>query len=499
MLHFVFITFLDVNQIYYNFTTCDSQGRLGPSFDQCSLYYESVSSPIVGNLLQFEMNGYQLFRIPRTGDYIFTIAGARGGYGVCSPYTGLGAVIQSSPMRFIEGDELRILVGHKGLSPCDNSSHPLCSLVIDTDIVLTNCTELWNYVYAHDDDVFFHDGGGGGGGASMVLYHNTETFIAISPGGGGSSAFYNGSAEEPNVFELLSDGFTDLQGFGSSGTRAVDSTFISGVGAGFYHDPETYLPIDGFALGATSNAGIGGMDCASVNGLAGNISFPFPETDGGFGGGGGGCVEGGGGGGYTGGDVRGVGEYQFGEGGFGFPTLSTTPDRWHQIGTNSDHGYVSLFFTSCGCTHNCSFNETVFTCSCNDNSTLAPDGFDCYTQGMYCMLHACKCLCMYSASQCFQMLLHTLYTAELTSQLESFRQLPTVQETTTSYGEVSVTYYQLNTPNHVYSISSSFSTSGNDLQMLPNISQQCGLLLVNGFGMATAVSEFIEMYVRCSV
>ena len=382
-----------MNQIYYNFTTCDSQGRFGPSFNQCSQYYESVSSPIFGNLLEFEMNGYQLFRIPRTGDYIFTIAGARGGYGVCSPYTGLGAVIQSAPMRFIEGDMLRILVGHKGLSPCDNSSHPLCSFTFDTDVVLYNCTELWSFDFAIEDDIYFHEGGGGGGGASMVLNHNTEMFIAISPGGGGSSAFYNGSVEEPNVYEFLSDGFTDLQGLGSPGTRAVDSTFISGVGAGFFHDSETYLPIDGFALGATSNAGIGGMDCTSASGLAENISFPFPETVGGFGGGGGACVEGGGGGGFTGGDVRDVGEYQFGEGGFGFPTLSETLDLWNQIGTNDEHGYVSLLFTSCGCTHNCSFNETVFTCSCNDNSTLAPDGFDCYTEGKVYYVRFCK-LCV---------------------------------------------------------------------------------------------------------
>jgi len=63
---------------------------------------------------------------------------------------------------------------------------------------------------------------------------------------------------------------------------------------------------------------------------------------------------------------------------------------------------------------------------------------------------------------------HALYAAELTSQLESFRQSPTVQETTTSYGEVSVTYYQLDTPNRVYSISSGFSSSRNNLQMLSN-------------------------------
>jgi len=476
-----------VSQIYYNFTTCGSQGRLGPSFNQCSWYYESVSSPIFGNLLEFQMDGYQLFRIPRTGNYIFTIAGARGGYGACSPYTGLGAVIQSSPMKFIEGDQLRILVGHKGSSPCDNSSHPLCSLMIDTDIVLTNCTELWNYDYAFNDDVFFHEGGGGGGGASMVLNHNTEMFIAISPGGGGSSVFYNGSVEEPNVFELLSDGYTDLQAFGSSGIRADNSTFISGVGGGFRHDPEVYLPIDGFALGATSNAGIGGMDCNSVNGLAENISFPFPETDGGFGGGGGGCVEGGGGGGYTGGDVKGIGEYQFGEGGFSFPTLSTTPDRWHKLGTNNDHGYVSLLFISCGCTHNCSFNETVFTCSCNDNSTLAPDGFDCYTQGMYIYIYYSTSPYVPNIASC------SLNAAELTSQLELLPQ--PVQETTASYGAVSVMYYQLDTSNRVYSIGGDFSTSKSNLQMLPNISQQCGLILVNGIGMATAVSEFIEMYV----
>lgn len=371
---------LDVNQIYYNFTTCGSQGRLGPSFYQCSQYYQSINSPISGNLLEFEMNGYQLFKIPRTGDYIFTIAGARGGYGICSPYTGLGAVIQSAPIRFIEGDVLRILVGHKGSSPCDNSSHPLCSFMLNTDAVLSNCTDDWNVVFAVEDEIYFHEGGGGGGGASMVLNHNTDILIAISPGGGGSSALYNGTVEEPNVFELLSDGFTDLQAFGMSGIRADNSAFISGAGAGFRHDPDNYLPTDGFPLGAASNAGTGGMDCTTVNGLVENFSFPFLETDGGFGGGGGGCVEGGGGGGYTGGDVRGVGAYQFGEGGFGFPTLSTT-DLLHQIGTNDVHGYVSLLFTSCGCTHNCTINETAFHCSCSDNSTLAPDGFDCYTEG----------------------------------------------------------------------------------------------------------------------
>ena len=80
----------------------------------------------------------------------------------------------------------------------------------------------------------------------------------------------------------------------------------------------------------------------------------------------------------------------------------------------------------------------------------------------------------------------------ITAELANFQQLQTVQETTTSYGTVSVTYYQLRAPYHVYSIFGSFNTS--DLQTLPNISKQCGLLLVNGNGVATAVSEFIEMY-----
>jgi len=72
--------------------------------------------------------------------------------------------------------------------------------------------------------------------------------------------------------------------------------------------------------------------------------------------------------------------------------------------------------------------------------------------------------------------------------------MQTVRETTTSYGEVSVTYHQLDVPQRVYSISASFNTSRSDLQTLPNISQQCGLLLMNGAGMATAVSELFEMY-----
>ena len=68
-----------------------------------------------GNLLTENTRKPQIFVVHRSGNYTVTIAGASGGHGVCSNYSGLG-VIARETVQFRRGEILRILVGQQGIS-----------------------------------------------------------------------------------------------------------------------------------------------------------------------------------------------------------------------------------------------------------------------------------------------------------------------------------------------------------------------------------------------
>ena len=346
---------------------------------ECREYYCNSGSLVCDHLLNEGTRGSQIFVVPRSGNYTVTIAGASGGHGVCSNYSGLGVIVRET-VQFRRGEILRILVGQQGTSACDDFQDvDVCQMSNDTEV----CANIW----VRNSFCMLFDGGGGGGGASLLKYNNSNFFpIVIAPGGGGAGAIYNITTflSVLNITHNDSDDLEELYRNYTYGHAFETSSIIAngtigrsigldsaGPGAGyneFVIQAATYphaLYINGF----------GGQDC-SANART-MEPLPFPDTDGGFGGGGGGCNGGGGGGGYTGGSIIANGAELTGEGGYSWPN-----PPWTLMGYNDGDGYVELFLESCGCTYNCIiYNQSSFECSCPSNALLAPNGFDCYREG----------------------------------------------------------------------------------------------------------------------
>ena len=353
---------------------------------ECREYYCNSGSLVCGHLLNEGTRGSQIFVVPRSGNYTVTIAGASGGHGVCSNYSGLGVIVRET-VQFRRGEILRILVGQQGTSACNGHQDvDVCQISNDTEA----CVALWNTTYANLSfgEFYLLDGGGGGGGASLLEYNNSNFFpIVIVPGGGGAGAIYNITTflsvlnityNDTNDLEELYRNYTYGHAFETS-SRIANGTIgiwgmypdIAGPGAGYY-EIGTEIRSDPHAL---SLNGFGGQDC-SVNA---DTMEPllFLDTHGGFGGGGGGCDGGGGGGGYTGGSIIAYRAELTGEGGYSWPD-----PPWPLMGYNDGDGYVELFLESCGCTYNCTvYDQSSFECSCPSNALLAPNGFDCYREG----------------------------------------------------------------------------------------------------------------------
>ena len=388
----------------YRFTTCGSRDREGPTYMECMDHYCNSGSSLCDHLINVFI-GSQFFAIPRSGNYTVTIAGASGGHGVCSNYSGLG-VIANETVYFRRGEMLRILVGQQGTSACDGHQDvDICEISNDTKA----CENSWNITYRNMEPfgplLYLFDGGGGGGGASYLQVYDGVAFDGvalqfnndtpqgvIAPGGGGAGAIfnithllnvaYNDSLNitysDSNDLEALYQNYTNGHAF-ETFSKTADGTGgtqfdINSAGAGSgYSSP---LIFDDRALIVT---GFGDMDCNENT-----VRFTlFPDTHGGFGGGGGGCNGGGGGGGYTGGSVIADEATIPGEGGYSWPD-----PPWPLMGYNDGDGYVELFLESCGCTYNCIIdNQSSFECSCPSDTLLALNGFDCYSEGY--IMHIC--------------------------------------------------------------------------------------------------------------
>ena len=349
----------------------------------CIEHYCNSGSLVCGHLLNESTRGSQIFVVPRSGNYTVTIAGANGGHGVCSNYSGLG-VITKETVQFRRGEKLRILVGQRGKSACDNHQDiDICQMSNDTDA----CRNLWDSTYRDMDPALIYtlDGGGGGGGASLLKIaeaNEPKSIFAIAAGGGGAGAIYNMSL-------FSSDNISDDMGyrrhinghlFSSKATNAHehDNEFDGSAQPGANYVGEILLHVG--EPRPLLLEGFGGDDCTETfeRGLL------FPDTHGGFGGGGGGCDGGGGGGGYIGGSIITDGATIPGEGGYSWPD-----PPWPLIGYNDGDGYVELFLESCGCTYNCILDDqSSFECSCPSDAILALNSFDCYTEGMYVSLNS---------------------------------------------------------------------------------------------------------------
>ena len=356
---------------------------------ECTEHYCNSGSLVCGHLLNEGTRGSQIFVVPRSGNYTVTIAGASGGHGVCSNYSGLG-VIARETIQFRRGEILRILVGQQGISACDGHQDVGFCQMSNTEA----CDNAWEALY-YDlpfRELYLYDGGGGGGGASLLQLYRIEKYvfpIAIAPGGGGAGAIYNVttflmalniSYDISDDLEALYRNYTYGHAF-ETHSEGADSTtgmqvYLGSAGPGAGYD-ETAASISSHPTALTSN-GFGGQDCSVDTRTMEQLLFT--DTHGGFGGGGGGCNGGGGGAGYTGGSIVADGASLTGQGGYSYPP-------WPLIGYNDGDGYVELFVESCGCTYNCIiYNQSSFECSCPSNTLLALNGFDCYTEGLLCKL-----------------------------------------------------------------------------------------------------------------
>ena len=369
---------------------------------KCMDNYTKDQSPLIRDkvLFGFGPNAYegaQGFKVPRSGLYNITVAGAAGGIGVCNFEYGRGLVVQLQANVSSEFD-LLVLVGQRGVSPCDiNPSHELCGNPPTTVEQSMECGAQWNDIYS---------GGAGGGGASMLWQRNATSGefcsypFVVAGGGGGSSAILDYDIVEEIVLELamldyellnLTDCENDselcyqellnakselwnpelhdypgIQGF------RYPINDISGVGGSFSPQPDQ-LDEEGGSLSDCEKFAEGGFDC----GRGEFFSVEFEGVYGGFGAGGGGCGEGGGGGGYSGGDVLFYGNAVPGGGGY------STLYGWHDIpdgdfSLNDGDGYVEIVPADCGCVYECAVSGEEFECLCPGETQLAPDQSNCY-------------------------------------------------------------------------------------------------------------------------
>ena len=234
------------------FTNAGVSGASGPNLSQCVSAYQGAN-PWVVNTSYFNMSntGIQLWTVPQTTSYSFSVAGARGGAGGGGGY-GLGALLGLT-LNLTSGHILAIAVGQIGIeqtSGCGGS---------------------------------FSVGGGGGG--TFVYNTTTSTWLVVAGGGGGGGSI---AIQSANNASLTTSGNTaPLANGGAGGTGGSGGgASTGGCATGSYGGG-----------GITGDGGGSGGGKSYTNGLSGGTG-----NYGGFGGGGGiGTYGGGGGGGYSGG------------------------------------------------------------------------------------------------------------------------------------------------------------------------------------------------------
>ena len=184
--------------IYYNFTTCGKSGHLGPSLQECKDHYQQIGSPIPDRLFSpaNPLPGVQYFTVPRSGRYILTISGGRGGKGVCTHWPGISPVVQSV-LEIQKETKLEVVAGHHGVDACANNRKEieLCDWSITSIADAVNCSTRWMAIASEQQSgqALLYDGGGGAGGASVVRYEGTndaDGILIMIGGGGGESAIF---------------------------------------------------------------------------------------------------------------------------------------------------------------------------------------------------------------------------------------------------------------------------------------------------------------------
>ena len=262
----------------YHFTTLGATGRFGP----ISLEgYKNTPLDLKVNLF----NGIQEWRVPCSGEYRISAAGAAGGIGNrLKPCPGKGAIIEGN-FELKKGELLRIVVGQKG---CGNPKSGYSS------------------------------GGGGGGGTFISNFAKNQHVPIIVAGGGNGDSFRNFTT---NGVSALNFNHGDIPGKRTTGR--------AGAGGSFSHTGEWY------------NDSCAGL--SFINGSTGGEKYPGNHgADGGFGGGGGCQAEGGGGGGYSGGSVVPENDFEGKHEDFGAGSFNIGKKQNNKGGMNDGDGFVII-------------------------------------------------------------------------------------------------------------------------------------------------------------
>lgn len=288
----------------HTFTNAGATGRNGPVISQCRSAYSTATwaQDTTNNYLNMSTQGYQLWKVPATGQYRIRAAGGGGG----NDQNGLqgydGAVMEGT-VTLTQGDIIVIVVGQRGL----DSPGP----------------------------VSFSRAGGGGGG-SFVYKQSSNTLLLASGGGGGhydlarDTSIGNGKTSNNTTYGGSNGYGGSVNVSNGGGWLSAGSSFASGDGI----------------LGLTA---VGGYNLGSA------IGSPDPAA-GGFGGGAGNYNNTvGGAGGYSGGGrtASTVNAQSIGEGGGSYfasevTNRKTSDGLYNGSGvtslgiTNRDQGYVQV-------------------------------------------------------------------------------------------------------------------------------------------------------------
>jgi len=301
--------FFNINRILYNyslhtFNNATASGGNGPTLLNLTSSYSSQTWSQYISYLNSD-NGKQLWKVPRTGYYDFTLAGAG------TTASNAGAVIVSKSILLNKGDILNIVVGQQGQNSGGGGTFVFKGLIINSNNI-----------------IFCAGGAGWGSNAQTGITAGSGT--RGGDGGGCHTRGTGGSGGGPNT-----DGVDGTQGYDNGQGGAAAAAGGKGGKRGKRGEPWN---------GSFSSSSVGAFGGGGFNGTNGDNGWYSYGGGGGNGGGGGYQGGGGGGGGGGGAGCWGGGGAGGNSGGGSSYSLYSSNRIYSSTITisNTGHGYVSI-------------------------------------------------------------------------------------------------------------------------------------------------------------
>jgi len=205
---------LDPTSTIYNFTTCGTSGRTGPSQDDCDTNYTGTTLADLVNV----NGGIQNWTVPSTGTYIIEAYGA--GFG---NYANQKGALMNGSFELTEGDVLKILVGQIGNNSWCGSGGTFVAYANNTAIIVA--------------------GGAGGGIANDIQMQGNISTSGASDSTGtydGGTDGSGGEAPSGSCYATSGAGFTGngngcdtvALSFTNGGTGGIGNSIEGGFGGG---------------------------------------------------------------------------------------------------------------------------------------------------------------------------------------------------------------------------------------------------------------------------